>query len=133
MPSRYAIIGTRHFTRLDLVKELVDHLPKWAVIVSGGAIGPDSTAVSTAESLGMTTEVYPPRWHDENGVYRPGAAFERNGLVVKNADAVFAFWDGKSGGTLDAIQKAVKLGKTVTIFNEKSSVQDVWISGWKSR
>lgn len=41
------------------------------------------------------------------------AGLLRNTIIIDNSDTVFAFWDGKSSGTKDAITKAEKVGKQV--------------------
>lgn len=45
----------------------------------------------------------------------PYAFFVRNGLIVKYSDEVYAFWDGKSKGTLDGIKKAKIAGKMIKV------------------
>jgi len=40
----------------------------------------------------------------------------RNGFIVAHADFVVAFWDGKSRGTKNAIDRAKRLGKRLYIF-----------------
>ena len=39
----------------------------------------------------------------------------RNNIMLKGADRLVAFWNGKSKGTLDAIKQATKLGLPVFI------------------
>lgn len=45
-----------------------------------------------------------------------GAAFARNGQIVKLADHVIAFWDTHSHGTADTIARAKKKGKLARIY-----------------
>lgn len=44
------------------------------------------------------------------------AAFYRNGLIVRGADRLIAFWDGLSRGTHDSILKAEEAGKPVEVY-----------------
>ena len=41
----------------------------------------------------------------------------RNTEIVSNADAVIAFWDMKSKGTLDSIKKTIKMQKALYVFD----------------
>jgi hypothetical protein len=43
------------------------------------------------------------------------AGFTSNTTIVRDSDVVIAFWDGKSTGTLDTIEKAKALGKPVGV------------------
>ena len=47
--------------------------------------------------------------------YQRAAPIKRNTLIVEEADVVIAFWDGKSKGTKDSINKAKSLGKEVIL------------------
>lgn len=71
-------------------------------VVSGGAKGPDSWAVGAAEAAGFVCDVIRPDW---DGLGRK-AGMVRNGEIVARSEAVVAFWDGVSRGTLDTIGKA---------------------------
>lgn len=44
------------------------------------------------------------------------AAFDRNGEIVRLAEKVYAFWDGKSTGTQNAIAHAKRLGKPYEVL-----------------
>ena len=41
----------------------------------------------------------------------------RNTEIVRQADMVIAFWDGRSRGTRNTIDKALRAGKSVRIFS----------------
>ncbi|TXF74963.1 hypothetical protein [Chryseobacterium sp.] len=56
-------------------------------------------------------------------VYKPdykrngrGAALIWNTEIIENSDVVYAFWDGRSNGTRDAINKAQNMGKVLYIL-----------------
>jgi len=44
------------------------------------------------------------------------AAYWRNGLIVNDSDGVIAFWDGKSNGTRDSIEKAREAGNLLEVY-----------------
>ena len=104
---RVAIVGSRGYDKLELVRQYVRGLPTDTVVVSGGALGVDSTAVTEAKLCGLATTVYLPEW----AKYGKSAGFRRNVLIVNDADVVVAFWDGKSKGTKHSMDLAVQLGR----------------------
>lgn len=50
------------------------------------------------------------------GTYSSSAGPIRNKEMVKDADELIAFWDGKSKGTKNAIEEATKAGVPVRIY-----------------
>jgi predicted Rossmann fold nucleotide-binding protein DprA/Smf involved in DNA uptake len=82
------------------------------VIVSGGARGVDQAAAGEARRLGLPVIEYLPDW----AAYGRAAGMIRNRLIVGNADAVIAFWDGQSRGTRASIELARKIGVPVYLF-----------------
>jgi hypothetical protein len=102
---------------LEEVRKVVRGLPlvypgRLIVIVSGGARGVDETAEDEANKNGMPVVSYRPDW---NGPLGKGAGFARNQLIVDQAEIVFAFWDGRSRGTLDTVDKARAAGITARV------------------
>ena len=113
--QRVAIIGSRDYKDIDRIRVLVESLSTGQILpmlISGGARGPDSIAEKEAMKHGWDSLIFEVDW-DNLG---RGAGFARNTTIAKEADVVYAFWDGKSRGTLDTISKAVKLGKDVKIY-----------------
>ena len=82
-------------------------------IVSGGARGADGLAKAFAYDNGLAYKEFTANW-EKHG---PHAGMLRNSEIVKRADSVLAFWDGKSNGTADTINKAVAAKKPVTIIS----------------
>jgi hypothetical protein len=119
MKMRYAIVGSQGFVRLDLVRKFVAKLPNDAVVVSGGAVGPDTIAEESARSRGLTTKVIPAKWNELG----KGAGMARNPAIIGQADKVVAFWDGKSPGTRNAISLARKAGKPLLIIWEDGTTR----------
>lgn len=119
-----AIVGSRPFpdapfnTRIcQQVFAYVSTLPKDTVIVSGGAAGVDSYAVKAGKYYGLPDPiVHLPKWQYPDGSFNNKAGFERNELIVRDADEVVAFWDGKSKGTGSTIRIAQHANKPVNIF-----------------
>lgn len=106
---KVAVIGSRGLT----VKNLGDYLPEDVTeIVSGGARGVDTSAREYAHShCIMMTEFLPDY---EN--FGRSAPLKRNIEIIKYADIVLAFWDGKSRGTKYVIDNCKKLNVPVKIF-----------------
>ena len=101
---RIAIVGSRNFSDIDAVRRYVLDLPKDTEIVSGGAQGVDSAAVSMGIQRNLKCSVCLPDWD----TYGKSAGIIRNQQIVDAADMVVAFWDGESKGTLNTIERALK-------------------------
>jgi hypothetical protein len=121
-----AIVGSRGFPELRLVRELVSLLPKNVHVISGGAYGPDSIAASIARARGLRVSVFPADW----ATYGKSAGPKRNTQIVEllesGRDCVFAFWDGSSHGTNDVIEKATLKKVTVeVVYPDCTSIAEV--------
>lgn len=113
-----AIVGGRDFNDFDLLKKvLVEFMggnqTLLNAIVSGGAKGADTLAEKFADEIGVEKIIFKPNF-EKFGRF---GALIRNTEIVENSDVVFAFWDGKSKGTLDSISKAKKMNKILHIIN----------------
>jgi hypothetical protein len=64
-----------------------------------------------ANEIGIPVCTHKPAWDTEGKC----AGLNRNTTIVRDSDVVIAFWDGKSTGTLDTIEKAKALGKPVGV------------------
>lgn len=107
-----AVIGSRDFPQLDSVVAYVRGLPSGTVVISGGARGVDRVAASAARSAGHTVREFRPDW-DRHG---KSAGFKRNAQIVEASDRLVAFWDGKSRGTADTIEKARQADLHITVI-----------------
>lgn len=115
---KIAIVGGRDFNDYELLKKEVgkfidENGISLRSIVSGGAKGADTSAEKFAAEMDVEMIVFKPDFEK----FGRGAALARNTQIVEYADTVFAFWDGKSKGTLDSIKKTEKLGKKLLIIN----------------
>jgi predicted Rossmann fold nucleotide-binding protein DprA/Smf involved in DNA uptake len=109
---KVAVVGSRHYPKLYLVRKLVAALPFDCTVISGGARGVDSEAEQAARARGLAVEIFPADWRK----YGRGAGMRRNREIIARADVVLAFWDGVSPGTQHSIQLAKMLGKPVQVF-----------------
>jgi hypothetical protein len=116
-----AIVGGRDFPRLDLVDVFVAALPVGTFVISGGAKGVDTRAIECADKRGLQWDEYLPN----KKLASPGRYFARNSEIVLAADRIVAFWDGKSGGTRDVIEKARRAGKICIFLRPTTSVRIV--------
>jgi hypothetical protein len=113
-----AIVGARRRTDRGTVDRLVAGLPADTVVVSGGAIGPDTWAEEAAIQRGLEVKIFRP---DLAGAKSPGAVTRRyharNQQIVDAADEVFALVaPNRRGGTEDTIKRAKRKGIPVTLL-----------------
>ena len=114
---KIAIVGSRNYKNTGRIIELIYALTssKHHTLISGGASGPDTIAQKEAEKQGWNIKIFKADWNKLG----KSAGFMRNTDIAKEAEYIYAFWDGKSKGTLDTITKAVKMGKDVEILADK--------------
>lgn len=114
---RLAVVGSRDYPTLGNVRAYVESLPQETVIVSGGARGVDAVAEATARTRKMEVVVLRADW----STYGKAAGPMRNRVIVRDCDAMVAFWDGTSRGTADSIRAARAAGKPVTVIGPTMS------------
>ena len=113
---RVIIAGCRDFGNYELLKEKCDYLlqnqkKEDIVIVSGHASGADALGERYAQERGYKLETYPADWQAHGRAAGP----IRNAQMANVANALIAFWDGKSRGTRNMIETATKRGLQVAI------------------
>lgn len=110
---RIIVAGGRDFNDYELLKEKLDNesLSSEDIIVSGDARGADKLGERYAKENCMWCTKYPAKWDK----YGKSAGYIRNAEMATNADALIAFWDGKSKGTKNMIDLANKHGLKVTV------------------
>jgi hypothetical protein len=110
---RIIVAGGRDFNDYELLKEKLDNesLSSEDTIISGDARGADRLGERYAKEHCIWCTKYPAKWDK----YGKSAGYIRNAEMASNADALIAFWDGKSRGTKHMIDIADSLGLKVTI------------------
>jgi hypothetical protein len=81
-------------------------------IISGGASGADSLGERYARERNIKITRFIPNW-DKHG---KKAGFLRNTEMANYADALIAFWNGKSKGTFHMISEMKRLNKPYRII-----------------
>lgn len=116
---RVIIAGGRTFDDYALVKEkcelyLSEKLKTHRVIiVSGHASGADALGERFADEHNLPCELHPADWNRHGRAAGP----IRNAEMAGVADALIAFWDGKSRGTASMIKLAKDKGLQVAVVN----------------
>lgn len=107
--SKYRVIiaGCRDFNDYELLKEkcdyfLQDEKKEDVVIISGHASGADALGERYAQERGFQLETFPADWKAHGRAAGP----IRNARMASAANALIAFWDGKSRGTKNMIESA---------------------------
>ena len=110
------IAGGRTFNNYDLLTQSCDKalsLQTEVEIVSGTANGADKLGEKYAKEKGYSVKQFPAEW-DKHG---KSAGYIRNEEMAKYADALIAFWDGKSKGTKHMIDLAKRYNLKVKIVS----------------
>lgn len=108
---RVIIAGGRDFNNYKLLHDTLDNLlcnvktRAKIIVISGKARGADSLGEKYAIENNFDIKEYPALWNIEGR----SAGYKRNERMAKNADALVAFWDGKSKGTAHMIELAKKM------------------------
>ena len=119
---KLAIIGSRNFTKVELLERELTILISFegypTEVISGGAAGADVLAENWAERNGIAKRIFKPDFEafpkSEKNWAAPKA---RNLEIAKSCDVLIAFWNMRSTGTRDTIEKALSRGKKVYICN----------------
>ena len=106
---KVAVVGSRNLT----INNLGDYLPKDTTeIVSGGARGIDRCAREYAKSHNIKLTEFLPEYER----YGRSAPIKRNLQIIRYADIVLAFWDGKSHGTRFVIETCKNENVPIKVF-----------------
>lgn len=117
---RVIIAGSRSFSNYELLKEhclsLLQEKMRThrVIIVSGHAHGADTLGERFAKEQGLTVELHPAKWR----ALGKAAGMIRNTEMVRASNALIAFWDGKSRGTVHMINFAKRRGLEVSVVEE---------------
>ena len=119
------VAGGRDFADYDLLQYKLDNLlvDRLSVltaagdiavqVVSGTAPGADRLGEHYARMNKLHVVQFPANWD----LYGKSAGYRRNEEMADYADALVAFWDGKSRGTKHMIDLANKSGIQVRVVN----------------
>jgi hypothetical protein len=115
---KVVVAGSRDFTDYTLLKRRLDEalrnkVSEGITIVSGAARGADKLGEMYAKERGYEIDSHPADWEQ----YGKRAGYIRNEEMAKSADALVAFWDGKSRGTQHMINLAKKHCLLVLVVN----------------
>ena len=117
--KKWVIAGGRDFSDKELFRNAVwPLLENGDIIIEGGARGADAMAKDFAEYKAewFHHQQMPADWDK----HKKAAGAIRNQQMAQAGDALIAFWDGKSKGTKDMIEKMTRQGKDVHIIRYNS-------------
>lgn len=109
------ICGTRTFTDFEEFQIILNNMGwdfKEITIISGGARGADTLAEKFSTVHRIPFIKMPALWNQLG----KGAGLIRNEQMAKKADVVVAFWDGKSKGTRDMIDRSLNKGVETHVY-----------------
>lgn len=115
--TKAAEIVERHWRLMfEKMEFYLQHLLHEEVaIIHGGAEGADTFIKHYADARGIKiARVYRPKYRHSGDRTAP---LERNSEMVADADFVIAFWDRRSRGTKDTIEKAFYAEKPLRIVH----------------
>ena len=107
------IAGGRDFSSEPLLTDSLA-LCSWEVseVVSGRAAGADKMGEQWAQFNNIPISFFPAKWDQ----YGKSAGYKRNAQMAEYAQALIAFWDGKSKGTKMMIDLAIRQSLVVQVI-----------------
>lgn len=106
------IAGSRNFQDYEKLKAGVENLTfPITEVISGNARGADQMGEWWAQQKEIQVRVFPANWSQHG----KAAGYIRNKEMANQADALIAFWDGKSKGTKHMIDIALDKGLTTVV------------------
>lgn len=124
--KRVAVIGSRTATNVGMIQQKLDimlaHYKSRGIpvtIVTGGAAGADAAAMTWAFRRQCLLNSYPANWEQ----FGRGAGMKRNAHIIAGCDVVIAFWDGRSPGTRNALQRARSAKKRIYVFDLEGNLR----------
>ena len=109
---KYIIAGGRDFSNHGVLERVLKNFPDIDTVISGCAPGADTLGAEWAAAHHVAVQTFPAYWN----VYGKSAGFIRNAEMGEHADALIAFWDGKSKGTKNSIDIAEELNKKLYVI-----------------
>lgn len=107
------VTGCRDYKNTKHIEDVLNNSPfEITELITGGAPGVDAVAFVWGLSKGLPQQEFLAEWDK----YFKYASSKRNTEMAEYADALIAFWDGKSPGTRSMINIAEHLGLKVKII-----------------
>ena len=118
---KYIIAGGRDFSNGGIALKIFDRdFHDVDEIVSGCANGADQIGMSIASIRNIPVKKFPAEWNK----YGKSAGFIRNAAMGEYADALIAFWDGKSKGTQHMIRTMIFQNKPYWVYDYNGNLTD---------
>ncbi len=106
--AKIAVGGSRSIESYELICSVLDNLIlPGDIILSGNAPGADRLGERYAQEHGLQFKIIPSEW-EKHGLK---ATMMRNEVLLKAADCIIIFWDGKSEGSKHMIEIAARAKK----------------------
>lgn len=118
---RVIVAGSRGFLDYPYCSQILDRCfskTKPDSIVCGMASGADSLGLRYAVDHQIAVDKFPADWQQ----FGKSAGYKRNVQMAENAEALVAFWDGESRGTMHMINIAREHGLKVIICKYRDNV-----------
>jgi len=106
--AKIAVGGSRSIESYQLVKSVLDCLlMSGDIVLSGNAPGADRLGERYAQENGLEFKIIPSEW-EKHGLK---ATMMRNEVLLRAADCIILFWDGKSAGSKHMLEIAKRSKK----------------------
>ena len=106
--------GSRTITDRAAIACKISQLPRDAVVLTSRTHGASAAARDAALNQRLQLQVWTARV--EEFPTKEAAYFARDEELIRSADRVIEFWDGRSSGTAHELDYARKLGKPVDLI-----------------
>lgn len=115
---KIGIIGNRDYPYQKHIELLVSVLPEDTIVVSGGAVGPDSWAAQAAIDRGLPPPLIFPidKKKKMTKSQFTQKARERNYRIVENSEFIIAFICRAAGGTWHTLNYADQVNKPTLVL-----------------
>lgn len=104
---RVIVCGSREWSDREAIADRLFDLPPGSTIVHGNAKGADRIAAQEGQKLGHLIEAHPADW-ERHG--KSAGPIRNEHMASLGADLCLAFWDGRSRGTADMVDRAERHG-----------------------
>ena len=105
--------GSRTFSDCAAVADTISQLPRNVVVLTSRTHGASAAVRDAVKVQGLQMQVWTARM--EKFRTKDAAYFARDEEMIRSADRVIEFWDGRSTGTSHELDFARRLGKPVEL------------------